>query len=74
MATINVEKTGTRLRQVMERYGYTVRDVKDLLGLATTNAVYKWLKGENLPTVDNLVILADTFHVTVDELLVIEKQ
>ena len=73
MATINIKETGIHLKKVIEQYGYTVKEIKELLGLSTTNAIYKWLKGENLPTVDNLVILADTFNVTVDELLIIEK-
>ncbi len=73
MATINIKETGVHLKKVIEQYGYTVKEIKELLGLSTTKAIYKWLKGENLPTVDNLVILADTFNITVDELLIIEK-
>ena len=49
----------------------TVKDLQEILGLATPQAIYKWQQGRGLPAVDNLVVLATVFHVTVDDILVV---
>jgi len=53
--------------------GLTNRELADALGFSTRNAVYKWLGGEALPSLDNLVILADLLGVRMDEVLVVKR-
>ena len=45
----------------------------EVFGFQNPTAVFKWMKGTSLPTVDNLVILADLFGVTIEDILVIRK-
>ena len=52
--------------------GLTVKDLQNIFGFTTPQAIYKWQRGAVLPTVDNLVILANVFHVHIDEILVRE--
>ena len=52
--------------------GLSVKDLQDIFGFATPQAIYKWQQGATLPTVDNLVVLASVFGVPMEEILVIE--
>ena len=70
---INITKTGNNIKQLMDDRGLTARDVSKACRFATPQAVYKWVRGVSVPTVDNLVILADLLDVCVDDILIIEK-
>lgn len=71
---INIAETGKQIKNIMTRCGLKVVDVQSKCGFSTPQAVYKWINGTNLPTVDNLVILADMFDVMIEDILVIEKE
>lgn len=70
--TVNLEKTGENIRSLRIENKITINNLQDILGFGTPQAIYKWQRGEALPTIDNLVILAEIFHVRMDEILVIE--
>ncbi|MBP5231040.1 MAG: helix-turn-helix transcriptional regulator [Clostridia bacterium] len=53
----------------MER-GLSVRDVQAYFGFEEPRAIYKWQKGETLPSVDNLYALGHLLEVTIEEILV----
>ena len=36
-------------------------------------AIYRWQRGDALPSIDNLVILADLFGVQIDDIIVTVK-
>lgn len=55
-----------------DRYGLSVKDVQDVFGFSTPQAVYKWQRGTALPTVDNLVVLAALFGVKIDDILIFQ--
>lgn len=69
---INMEKTGENIARLRMEIGMTVREMQQIFGFATPQAIYKWQRGTVLPTVDNLAILAEIFEVHIDEILVIE--
>lgn len=71
--TIDMRATGNRIRDLRDRNGLTTVDIQLAFGFGTPQAVYKWLRGDSLPTVDNLVILADLFGVAIEEILVIHR-
>ena len=50
--------------------GLNVKDLQRHLGLATPQSIYHWFDGRSLPTVDNLYALSDLFCVTVDSLII----
>lgn len=52
----------------------SVKDLQDIFGFATPQAIYKWQRGTVLPTVDNLLILAELFQVHIDDILIMEKR
>lgn len=70
--TINMVKTGQNIIRLREENGLSVRELQDIFGFATPQAIYKWQHGTALPTVDNLVVLASVFHVHMDDILVVD--
>ena len=70
---INMAKTGLNIATLRKERGLTVKQVQDALGFRNKNAIFKWQRGETLPTLDNLVILANLFNVTLDEIVVTTK-
>ena len=70
MVSINMEATGKNIARLREENGLSVKDLQNIFGFATPQAIYKWQRGQALPTEDNLVLLAEIFHVSVDEILV----
>lgn len=68
---IDLYKTGNRISELRKKNNITIKTLQEELGFNTPQAIYKWQRGECLPTVDNLVILAHIFDVNVDDLLVI---
>jgi transcriptional regulator with XRE-family HTH domain len=69
-ASINIEKTGNRLKTLASCYGYSVKDIQEYLGLSCPQPVYRWYKGIILPSIDNLLRLSELYHVHMEELLV----
>jgi len=69
---INMEQTGKNITALRKASGLTVRELQNIFGFSTPQAIYKWQKGTALPTVDNLIVLADLFEVKVDDILVKE--
>lgn len=72
MPTIDMVKTGQNITRLRQQAGLSVKDLQDIFGFATPQAIYKWQQGATIPTVDNLVVLAAVFHVHVDDILVLE--
>ena len=70
--TVNLKETGFNIRTLMDKNDLKVKDIQNALGFSTPQAVYKWLHGKNLPTVDNLVILSSVLGTTIDEIIVID--
>lgn len=70
--TIDMVATGKNIVKLRDAAGLTVRDLQDIFGFATPQAIYKWQHGTALPTLDNLVILAAVFDVAMDDIIVIE--
>lgn len=71
---INMMATGKNITRLREERGLSVKELQDIFGFATPQAIYKWQHGVTLPTVDNLVILAAVFHVHMDEILVMDEE
>ena len=69
---IDTVATGRNIDRLRIAAGMSVRDMQSVFGFATPQAIYKWIHGTSLPTIDNLVILAAMLNVTLDEIVVVE--
>ena len=67
--SIDLEKTGRRLRELIIQNGYSVKDIQKQLHLSCPQPIYRWMKGQMLPTVDHLYALAKLFHIHMEEIL-----
>ena len=70
--TIDMVATGRNIMRLREVAGLTVRDLQDIFGFATPQAIYKCQHGTAMPTIDNLVVLAAVLDVPMDEIIVID--
>ena len=69
---INTAATGQNINRMRIEAGMTVRDMQQVFGFTTQQAIYKWIHGTAMPTIDNMVILAAMFDVTVDEIIAVD--
>ena len=67
---IDLAATGNNIRRLRMERGLTVRDLQSYFGFEEPRAIYKWQKGESLPTVDNLYALGKLFGVPMYQILV----
>ena len=70
--TINLVATGQNIVRLRKAAGLSVKDLQDIFGFATPQAIYKWQKGTAMPTIDNLVALAMVFQVKMDDIIVVD--
>ena len=66
---INKRETGVNLRRIMDRQGFTAKDIQEYLGLGCVQSVYHWLEGISMPTIDNLYALSELFQVPMDAIV-----
>ena len=72
LPVIDMTATGINIMRLRDTAGLTVRDLQDIFGFNTPQAIYKWQRGTALPTVDNLAVLAALFRVKIDDILVFQ--
>ena len=71
---IDMTATGMNITRLRKNAGMTVRDLQAIFGFANPQAIYKRQRGETMSTLDNMIVLAAVFNVTVDEILVLEER
>ncbi len=69
---IDMTATGRNIARLRISAGITVKELQDIFGFNTPQAIYKWQRGTALPTVDNLVALAAVLGVRIDDILVFQ--
>ena len=55
---IDMVETGRNIHFLRQQAGLSVTDVQDYFGFDQPQAIYKWERGETLPSVDNLYALS----------------
>ena len=69
--TIDMVRTGQNINRLRQIKGISVKDLQNIFGFGTPQAIYKWQHGTALPTIDNLVVLASVLGVRIDDILVV---
>ena len=67
---IDMRATGAHIKELMNTREVTVQDVQEARGLASPQAVYRWLRGSNMPSVDNLYALSRYLNVSMEDVIV----
>ena len=66
---VDMKLTGQNISSLRARRGLSVRELQNMLGFATPQSIYKWQRGETLPSIENLVALACILSVPIDEII-----
>ena len=66
-------ETGKRLKSIRLLRGYKVSEVSEYLGGISVQAVYKWERGESIPSTDNLIALSSLYEVRMEDLIVCKE-
>ena len=69
---VQQKETGKQIKKLLMTNGYTVKDVQKVMGFENPQAIYKWISGKSLPSIDNFVILSRLLHTSIDNILVID--
>ena len=67
---IDMQRTGEKLKHMIESVGYTPRMIQDHLHLSCVQPIYRWYKGLILPSVDHLLMLSELLNVHMEDFLV----
>ena len=70
LPTIDTAATARRIDALRIENHLTVRDLQDIFGFSSPQAVYGWSRARSVPSVDNLVVLASVLHTTIDDLII----
>ena len=70
---IDMTATGQNIVRLRKRAGLTVKDLQDIFGFATPQAIYKWQRGTAMPTLDNMAVLAAVFGVMIDDIIIYQS-
>ena len=67
---INVAATAAKIKECRIRAGYSVREIQNIFRFSSPEAIYAWEKGKYIPSIDNMIIIASVYGVTIDEIIV----
>lgn len=67
---IDLVRTGQNITRLMEKNNIKVSDLQEIFGFEYPQAIYKWKRGDCLPTIDNLLVLSVVFKTTIDKIIV----
>lgn len=70
--SIDIVKTGQNIRNLRKQAGLSVNDLQNIFGFGTPQAIYKWQRGDALPTLDNMLVLASVLGVKIDDIIVVD--
>ena len=69
MPTINMAATGVNISRMRADAGLSVKELADIFGFATPQAIYKWQRGATLPSIENLLALSRLFNTTIEDII-----
>ena len=67
---LDLAATGAKIKTVMKDKGITARELQLIMDFPYVQTIYNWFAGKNMPTIDNLVVLAKILAIPMDELVV----
>ena len=62
-------QTPARINELRRERGITVDELRVYLGMNNPNSIYKWFRGEVLPTLENMYALSVILEVPIDDII-----
>lgn len=72
--SINKSETAKKLKQLREENNYSIRDIQNYLNIQSSQSIYNWETpdSKSLPSIEHAILLANLYHVHIDDLIVFE--
>ena len=70
---VSVKDTGKKISKKLSENNISVKELSSYLDISE-QAVYKWFRGESLPTIENFIMLTDLLNCSIEELVVLRKE
>ena len=67
---LDLDATGVKIKTLMKQRGISPRQMQLILNFPYVQTIYNWFAGKHMPTLDNLVVLAQVLGVTMDDIVV----
>ena len=67
---LDLDATGVKIKTLMKQRGISPRQMQLILNFPYVQTIYNWFAGKNMPTIDNLVVLAQVLGVVMDDIIV----
>ena len=67
---IDVAATGQNIRHLRKTMGLTVHDIQQYIGFEQPQSIYKWERGETIPSLEHLIALSQLFCLSIEDILV----
>ena len=74
MTTIDMKATGANIRSYIKSNKMRIADIQSVFGFNTPQAIYKWMRGDTMPTIDNIVVLAEIFGVGIGDIVAVRRK
>lgn len=71
--SIDMEKTGANIKHCIRESGYSIREIMEITGITVEQTIYKWYRGESLPSLESQLILCRLFDLPITRLLVLKE-
>ena len=70
---VDMIATGKNILRLRKERGLTVHDLQEWFNFTAPGSIYKWQRGETLPSLDNMIALSDVLDVPVMEIIILKK-
>ena len=65
---VDMKETGRKIRELRIRNKLKVEEFAEIMH-SSQNTIFKWQRGECLPTIDNLLVLSSLFDTPMDDII-----
>lgn len=70
MVIIDTQKTGQNIKEIFKTNNYKIKDIQKTFNFSTPQAIYKWFRGDSIPSIDNLVIISQMCNISIDDIII----
>lgn len=68
--SLDMLMTGQVLRNLIRKRGYTIAEIQRELQLSCPQPIYRWMRGQTMPSIDNLYKLSVLLKVHMEDLVI----
>ena len=68
--TVDLVATGENIKRLRVKNGITIAQIQERLVLSSPRIIYRWQRGERLPSVENLILLSKMFNTIVNDIVI----